>query len=473
MNEDVILEEHKRLVRANHCNNHKVLTDILTNVNKCYLYGAKDYIKLMRNHIKALSAECEVEELFEDSKVEDSDIVFILTLNGREFYSIAQKLAKKHSCSLLQIIPPSCFFTKLLAEKRGVVLDFDLSDAQLPFLAGIDIVDTCNLSCKTCTREAFSYSSGRMEFSLFKRILDKLQLMNIKQIELYNFTEPFLHPDIYDFMKEVKVRGLTLGVSTNLSLKNIPNLKECVDLLMPGDWFVVTISGIEKDVYGINHAGGNIDNVLHNLSVISQSSNSKMVTLRLLHFDYNEDEVFKAVAIAQKFGLGFQWFDAFGSPFEKSSEKEMMQEFVQNGVSLRVTNGQYGEDVPYCRFIHSRNIEINYLGNVEQCCNRVARPYDFGSFLEQDISIIQLKREMSPICDKCEGRYYLKEDMFAVDYDKVRRLLKNGVDTLGTVRSLSPVAVYANIKSNSEYVNKVKHYYVEKALNRTVQIEDV
>lgn len=32
MNEDVILEEHKRLVRANHCNNHKVLTDILTNV---------------------------------------------------------------------------------------------------------------------------------------------------------------------------------------------------------------------------------------------------------------------------------------------------------------------------------------------------------------------------------------------------------------------------------------------------------
>lgn len=94
MNEDVILEEHKRLVRANHCNNHKVLTDILTNVNKCYLYGAKDYIKLMRNHIKALSAECEVDELFEDSKVEDNDIVFILTLNGREFYSIAQKLTK-------------------------------------------------------------------------------------------------------------------------------------------------------------------------------------------------------------------------------------------------------------------------------------------------------------------------------------------------------------------------------------------
>ena len=94
MNEDVILEEHKRLVRANQCNNHKVLADILANVNQCYLYGAKDYIQLMRNHIKALSVECQVEELSEESKVGDSDIVFILTLNGREFYNIAQMLTK-------------------------------------------------------------------------------------------------------------------------------------------------------------------------------------------------------------------------------------------------------------------------------------------------------------------------------------------------------------------------------------------
>lgn len=118
MNEDVILEEHKRLVRANHCNNHKVLTDILTNVNKCYLYGAKDYIKLMRNHIKALSAECEVEELFEDSKVEDSDIVFILTLNGREFYSIAQKLAKKTQLFSIANYPTIVLFYQVVGRKK-------------------------------------------------------------------------------------------------------------------------------------------------------------------------------------------------------------------------------------------------------------------------------------------------------------------------------------------------------------------
>lgn len=83
------------------------------------------------------------------------------------------------------------FFTKILAEVTGTVLNVNLKEAQLPILATIDIVDNCNLSCMTCSREAFANSSGRMDIALFRRILDKLELMGIKQVELYNYTEPF------------------------------------------------------------------------------------------------------------------------------------------------------------------------------------------------------------------------------------------------------------------------------------------
>ena len=224
---------------------------------------------LWGGYIKEVAPTCDVKRFAIDSRINDNDIVFLLTFDDIEFRKIAATLTEKYQCSLLQIIPPSCFFTKLLAEKKGVILDFDLSDTQLPFLATIDIVDTCNLSCRTCFQGAFSHSSGKMSIDLFRRILDKLQLMNVKWVELYNFTEPFLHPDIYEFMREVKSRGMTLGISTNLSLKNIPHLKECVDLLRDGDWFVVTISGIDADIYNINHAGGNISTVLQNLNIIS------------------------------------------------------------------------------------------------------------------------------------------------------------------------------------------------------------
>lgn len=218
--------------------------------------------------------------------------MFILTLDENEFIKIAQWAIDKYQCSFLQLIPPSCFFTKILAEVTGTVLNVNLKEAQLPILATIDIVDNCNLSCMTCSREAFANSSGRMDIALFRRILDKLELMGIKQVELYNYTEPFLHPDLYEFAKEVKKRNLTLGISTNLSLKHIPKLRECVDLLTPGDWFVVTISGINEDIYNINHKGGNINNVLQNLKIISESEKRNLVILRLLHFDYNEGEVF-------------------------------------------------------------------------------------------------------------------------------------------------------------------------------------
>ena len=91
-------------------------------------------------------------------------------------------------------------------------------------------------------------------------------------------------------------------------------------MLTPGDWFVVTISGINEDIYNINHKGGNINNVLQNLKIISESEKRNLVILRLLHFDYNEGEVFEARRLAQQLGMTFQWFTATGNPFNSNTE---------------------------------------------------------------------------------------------------------------------------------------------------------
>lgn len=447
------------------CNNRNDLWDILTYAHKVYLYGEDKYISIMGGYIVE-HISCDLNLLTDNVRIEARDIVFILTLDGNEFIRVAQSLMEKYHCSFMQIIPPSCFFTKLLAEMQGTILDIDLKKAQLPFLATIDIVDTCNLSCMTCRREAFLNSGGRMHISLFRRILDKLQLMGIKQVELYNYTEPFLHPNIYEFAQEVKKRNLALGISTNLSLKNIPHLKDCVDLLTPGDWFVVTISGVNKDIYDINHRGGNIDNVIRNLNIIAESDRKKLVILRLLRFDYNEGEVFEAKKLADKLGISFQWMPADGNPFLSNEEMEKLRSKVTKGISFKHHNSLFDDDMSYCPFIHKRNIVINHLGNVEQCCQRVTRPYDFGAFLEQDISVIQMKREFSALCCDCRERYELPDDvLFAVDADKVRLLMNNAMNTLGIIKKLSPVSLYKGIKSNSEYMACVRKYYINQALN--------
>lgn len=463
---DLDLEYRNNKIKSAIANSREDLWEILRYADRVYLYGEDKYVGIMGKYI-AEHISCDLNLLTDDARVEPNDIVFILTLDDDEFTRVAQSMIDKYHCSLLQLIPPACFFTKVLAEVQGTVLDIDLKKVQLPFLANIEIVDNCNLSCLTCRRDAFMSSAGRMDIDLFRRILDKLQLMGVWKIEMYNYTEPFLHPDIYEFVKEVKKRNLILNLSTNLSLKNIPHLKDCVDLLTPDDLMIVTISGIRKDVYEINHRGGNIDNVINNLHIIAKSSSKKSVRLRLLKFDYNKGELLAAKKLAAELGLSFEWQPAFGNPFGINKDSEKLRAKINNGISLKQHNYLFDDGMKYCRFIHSRNIVLNYLGNVEQCCQTVTRPYDFGSFLEQDISVIQMKREFSALCCDCTERYtgLPSEKIYPVDADKVRVLMNNAMNTLGIIKNLSPVSLYEGIKSNSEYMADVKNYYIDKAIN--------
>lgn len=102
---------------------------------------------------------------------------------------------------------------------------------------------------------------------------------------------------------------------------------------------------------------------------------------------------------------------------------------------------------------------------MEQCCQKVTRPYDFGSFLEQDISVIQMKRQFSALCHGCMERYELPDDQFNVDADKVRMLMNNAMNTVGIVKKLSPVSLYKGLRKDSEYIDSVRKYYISQLIN--------
>lgn len=303
-----------------------------------------------------------------------------------------------------------------------------------------------------------------MNFEQFKKILDKLQMMGIRQVELYNYTEPFLNPEIYDFMAEVKRRGLTLGISSNLARPHIPKLKKCVDLLEPGDWFVITISGIKQEVYEINHKRGKIADVIDNIKEISKSPKRNIVTLRLLNFDYNKGELEPAKNLAKQYGLSFQHYLAMGDPVNEpyAAQKERKQA-LDAGISYENYDKSFYPDGFYCFFIHSRNIIINCRGNVELCCQNIQRPYDLGSFLEQDISVIQMKRDMHPVCRSCT--YHTTEEsktisqIYPVDPQKASNILEHGMKTACLQRRFAPKAFFRDISGTKDFLTKAIEYF--------------
>ena len=100
---------------------------------------------------------------------------------------------------------------------------------------------------------------------------------------------------------------------------------------------------------------------------------------------------------------------------------------------------------------------------MDLCCNIVTRPYDLGSFLDQDITKIQVKRDMHPLCHKCPyvaDSEALKE-CIPIYTDKIANVLQQGMKAICTERRLHPMNIYNGVTSTEEYLQKCVNRLVE------------
>lgn len=274
----------------------------------------------------------------------------------------------------------------------------------------IDIVDACNLSCKTCFRGQRLIKNTRhvMDFRLFSSIIEKARSESIKYIHCYNWTEPFLHPDIMRFVKKINKEGLQCCLSSNLSLKNIPNL---TNILRSGvDDLIVTVSGFTQEIHSVNHSKSNIDNVFKNLEKISKIHATipipTTIDIHYLEFDYNKHEIDPFRRYALDLGFKFSITKGNGNPSIPDQrswheyEKDLASSFlVQNN---KMSQRRLAFKNKLCK-ISSKHIAVDSHGDVFLCC---AQPnLDFlkiGQFLEIDIKTIFYLINTHPICNICD-----------------------------------------------------------------------
>ncbi len=275
------------------------------------------------------------------------------------------------------------------------------------YAAFIDIVDTCNLGCATCFRSTIKGTRERMKFSLFCKILDKLQALNTQIVGLYNWTEPFLHPELLDFVREVKRRSMMCSLSSNLALANIPQLCDVLEVLEPddGDCLVVSVSGMQQSIYEINHIGGRIETVLKNLELASKSKNKLALRVKFLRFDYNHEEEDKLIDFCMKIGISYEIINASGNPREHRDMK------VSNASS---SSTRELKSMAPCVYTFNQMM-LDVRGDVYLCCcTPPHQNYNVGSFLEQDIADITIKKYFHPACAVCtmqSRREFSKENL--------------------------------------------------------------
>jgi len=266
----------------------------------------------------------------------------------------------------------------------------------------IDIIDACNLRCVTCPRGEFRGTGHKMALETFCNILDKLKAEDYSLVGLYNWSEPFLHSELLSFVKEVKARSFVCGISSNLSLAQMPNLVDVLDALSPsdGDYLLVSISGMKQSVHEVNHKGGNIETVKKNIEIASKSKNKGAIIVKLIKFTYNLAEEEELVRFCNNLGIAYETINGCGNPLITGDILE------RNATSAIETISP----LHYCRDLKSLgrctyifdNIPINSAGDAYLCCATPPKEsYNLGSFLEQDLPTLTLKRFFHPACATC------------------------------------------------------------------------
>lgn len=256
----------------------------------------------------------------------------------------------------------------------------------------LDASTVCQLKCPTCcTGKGLNKSSalknGFLKFEDFKKLLDENSW--VKNIELSNYGEIFLNPDlnkIIEYASKNKVR-LTADNGVNLNHLTEENAKCLVKNKFHS--LSVSIDGATNDIYQIFRKGGDIKKVIENIKLINKykeeyNSIYPKLTWQFIIFGHNEHEINKAKELALSLGMEFK--PKLNGAKGYSPVKD--EEFVKRESGLDVSSREEYEKkhnkkylLPCYQIWHSP--QINWDGTLLGCC--MNKNISFGNVFDSGL----------------------------------------------------------------------------------------
>ena len=257
----------------------------------------------------------------------------------------------------------------------------------MPFSYFIDPLNICNLRCPLCPtgRREQARPAGRMALADLQRIIDEIAPYAYR-VELYNWGEPLLHPDIFDMIEYVSRRRISVGLSTNLNHLDTGMARRLVESGL--SQMVVSIDGATQETYAAYRRRGSLAKVLDNLQVLLASrrdarSSTPFIVWRMLVGRHNEHEVETVRNMAYAAGV-----DSFstGPLYVNTRDPEQVEQWVpRNAAYSPYTLTE--EELVNTWNCHElwESMVINWDGGVAPCCWLHDPQFDFASISAQSV----------------------------------------------------------------------------------------
>jgi MoaA/NifB/PqqE/SkfB family radical SAM enzyme len=222
------------------------------------------------------------------------------------------------------------------------VLNEDLTCSP-PRAVFIDICNLCGLRCPYCPtgRRERSFRHEVLTAERFARLLERVAAF-AEVVNLHNWGEPFLNPEIYEIIALAGRAGLRTHADSNFNFKALD--PAAAERLVGSGLrsLYASIDGINQATYERYRVGGDLALALHNLRRVVEARTRLGTTIELvwkfLVHRHNEHELEGAVGRAREIGvpITFQLLSTDGNPDWLSSLHERVDRLAP-GAPLEIT----------------------------------------------------------------------------------------------------------------------------------------
>ena len=209
-----------------------------------------------------------------------------------------------------------------------------------PRSISIMITDRCNLRCRMChyanseSPEFGLNRAGYMPLSLFERILETCPG---KPVISLTGGEPLLHPQVSEFVHELKDRGFYSTLTTNGSLLQSKAAQLCDSKL---DLLVVSIDG-DQQTHDQIRSSGSFEKAVTGIQEILKRPDRPLVGISTVITDVNNQELEKSFMLAESLGVDLLHFNHLWIQTEKMTiEQKNTPGLRQSGQVLWDVNTQ-------------------------------------------------------------------------------------------------------------------------------------
>ena len=212
-------------------------------------------------------------------------------------YNFLSKLTPRRLYNATQVLS-SYYASRLSGQPRHRGMPISLS---------VEPTTACNLRCPECPSglRSFTRPTGKLSDALFHKIIDETH-DTLLYLLFYFQGEPYLHPQLLDWVRYAADRNIYTATSTNAHFLSDEVARRTVESGL--DRLVISIDGTTQETYQAYRVGGKLSKVIEGTRRVVRwkqelQSRTPHVVFQFLVVRPNEHQVADVQALAKQLGV--------------------------------------------------------------------------------------------------------------------------------------------------------------------------